>query len=176
MSEPTVRPVLQAEHGALGDLTVTAYRSVPGDDHISPSYEQTLRDVAARARDAVVLVAVDDDGTILGGVTYVPGRGPLAELERDGDAGIRMLAVSPAAHRRGVGGRLVEACITRARADGRSRIVLHTAASMTAAQALYVRFGFIRTPHLDGLVPAANLMAYTLDLRRRPARHEHKGS
>jgi len=164
VSEPTVRPVLQAEHGALGDLTVTAYRSVPGDDHISPSYEQTLRDVAARARDAVVLVAVDDDGTVLGGVTYVPGQGPLAELERDGDAGMRMLAVSPAARRRGVGRRLVEACIDRARADGCSRIVLHTAASMTAAQALYVRFGFVRAPHLDGLVPAANLMAYTLDL------------
>src|SRR6185437_3652177 len=127
-SEPTVRPVLPAEHGALGDLTVTAYRSVPGDDHISPSYEQTLRDVAARARDAVVLVAVDD-GTVLGGVTYVPGQGPLAELERDGDAGMRMLAVSPAARRRGVGRRLVEACIDRARADGCSRIVLHTAAS-----------------------------------------------
>jgi ribosomal protein S18 acetylase RimI-like enzyme len=162
----TVRPVLPAEYDALGDLTVTAYRSVPGDDHVSPSYEQTLRDVAARARDAVVLVAVDDDGTILGGVTYVPGQGPLAELERDGDAGMRMLAVSPAARGRGVGGRLVEACIDRARGDGRSRIVLHTAASMTAAQALYVRFGFVRAPHLDRLVPAANLMAYTLDLNR----------
>jgi len=89
---------------------------------------------------------------------------PPPELERDGDAGIRMLAVSPAAHRRGAGGSLVEACIARARADGRSRIVLHAAASMTAAQGLYARFGSIRPPHLDGLVPAANLLAYTLDL------------
>src|SRR6185437_10494941 len=80
--------------------------------------------------------------------------------------GIRMLAVSPSAHRRGVGRRLVEACIDRARADGRSRIVLHTAASMTAAQALYVGLGFVRAPHLDRLVPAAHLMAYTLDLHR----------
>ncbi|HEX5250067.1 MAG TPA: GNAT family N-acetyltransferase [Gaiellales bacterium] len=166
MTGLTVRPARPTEYDALGDLTVAAYRSVPGDDHISPSYEQTLRDVAARAHDAVVLAAVDDDGTILGGVTYVPGQGPLAELERDGDAGIRMLAVSPAAHRRGVGRNLVAACIARAGAEGRSRIVLHTAASMTAAQALYMRFGFVRAPHLDGLVPAANLMAYTLDLNR----------
>ena len=164
MSGLTVRPVVPAEYDALGDLVVAAYLSVPGDDHVSPSYEGTLRDVDARARDAVVLVAVDEADRLLGGVTYVPGAGPFAELERDGDAGIRMLAVSPAAHRRGVGRRLVEECIDRARADGRRRIVLHTAASMTAAQALYVRLGFARAPHLDGLVPAANLMAYTLDL------------
>ena len=166
MSELAVRPVMPAEYDALGDLIVAAYRSVPGDDHISPGYEQTLRDVAARARDAVVLVAVDDTGGLLGGVTYVPGQGRFAELERDGDAGIRMLAVSPEAHRRGVGRRLVDACIARARADGRDRIVLHTAASMSAAQALYMRLGFVRAPHLDDLVPAANLMAYTLDLDR----------
>jgi len=164
VSELAVRPVLAAEYDALGDLVVAAYRSVPGDDHISPSYEEALRDVGARARKAIVLVAVDEADGLLGGVTYVPGPGPFAELERDGDAGIRMLAVSPSAHRRGVGSRLVEACIDRARADGRGRIVLHTAASMTAAQALYVRLGFVRAPHLDGLVPAANLMAYSLDL------------
>ena len=46
----------------------------------------------------------------------------------------------------------------------RCRIVLHTATSMTAAQALYVTLGFVRAEHLDGLVPAANLKAYTLDL------------
>lgn len=159
-----MRPILPAEYDALGDVVIAAYRSVPGDDHISPGYEETLRDVGARARDAVVVVAVDDEAGLLGGVTYVPGPGPFAELERDSDAGIRMLAVSPSAQRRGVGRRLVEACIARARADGRSRIVLHTATSMTAAQALYVTLGFVRAEHLDGLVPAANLKAYTLDL------------
>jgi hypothetical protein len=46
-----------------------------------------------------VLVAVDADGGLLGDVTYVPGPGPLAELEEEGDAGIRMLAVSPAPRR-----------------------------------------------------------------------------
>ena len=167
MSEPTIRSVLPAEHDALGELTVAAYRSVPGDSSTSPAYETTLRDVAARARHAVVLVAVDADGGLLGGVTYVPGPGPLAELEDEGDAGIRMLAVAPSAHRRGVGRRLVESCIARARRDGRSRIVLHTAPSMTAAQALYGSMGFLRATHLDGLVPGASLMAYTLDLTAR---------
>jgi ribosomal protein S18 acetylase RimI-like enzyme len=164
MSELTIRPALPAEHAALGELTVAAYRAVPGDSSTSPSYETTLRDVAERARHAVVLVAVDTDGGLLGGVTYVPGQGPLAEFEHEGDAGIRMLAVAPAAHRRGVGRRLVESCIARAREDGRGRIVLHTAPSMTAAQTLYGSLGFVRAADLDGLVPGASLMAYTLDL------------
>ena len=164
MSGICVRPVLPAEQAALGELTVAAYRSVPGDAATSPAYEATLRDVAARVRDAVVLVAVDADGTLLGGVTYVPRPGPLAEFPDDDDAGIRMLAVSPAAQRGGVGRRLVEACIERARADGRRRIVLHTAPSMTAAQSLYGALGFVRAPDLDALVPAVSLMAYTLEL------------
>jgi ribosomal protein S18 acetylase RimI-like enzyme len=81
-----------------------------------------------------------------------------------------MLAVAPDARRGGVGRRLVEACIARAQADGLRRIVLHTAASMTAAQALYLGLGFVRAPRLDGLVPGASLMAYTLDLERVPPR------
>lgn len=164
MPEPTIRPVLPAEHDALGELTVAAYRSVPGDSSTSPSYETTLRDVAARARHAVVLVAVDAHGGLLGGVTYVPGPGPLAEFEDEGDAGIRMLAVAPSAHRRGVGRRLVETCISHARENGRSRIVLHTAPAMVAAQALYGSVGFVRAADLDGLVPEVSLMAFTLDL------------
>ncbi len=131
MPDVTVRPLLPAEHGEVGKLrerTVAAYRSVPGDAHTSSGYEGTLRDVGARARDAVGLVAVGNEGTL---------------LERDGGAGIRMLAVSPAAHRRGVGRAIVE----------------HTAPSMTAARGLYGTLSFARARHLDGLVPGAKLMA-----------------
>jgi hypothetical protein len=35
---------------------------------------------------------------------------------------------------------------------------------MTAAQTLYGSLGFVRAADLDGLVPGASLMAYTLDL------------
>ena len=101
----------------------------------SAGYEETLLDVAARARDAEVLVAVAADGSLLG-VTYVPGPGPYAEFSGADEAGIRMLAVSPAAQRLGVGRRLVVECIERAQAAGRARIVLHTTAAMTAAQLL----------------------------------------
>ena len=106
MPEITVRPVLPAEFAALGELTVAAYRAVPGGS-TSAGYQETLRDVATRAQDAVVLVAVAPDGALLGGVTYVPGPGPLRGVHGADEAGIRMLAVSPAAQRLASARRLV---------------------------------------------------------------------
>ncbi len=156
-----VRPVLPDEFAALGDLTVAAYRAVPGGS-TSAGYEETLRDVAARARDADVVVAVAPDGTLLGGVTYIPGPGPYAAFDGEDEAGIRMLAVSPAAQGQGLGRRLVSECIERAAAAGKARIVLHTTASMTAAQSLYAALGFERAPGRD-LDPSSrtHLIAYT---------------
>ncbi len=163
--EIVIRPVLPDEFAALGELTVAAYQAVPGGS-TSAGYEETLRDVAARAREAEVLVAVDADGRLLGGITYVPGPGPYAEFHGDDEAGIRMLAVSPAAQGAGVGRLLMSECIRRATAAGNARIVLHTTASMTAAQSLYATLGFERAPDRD-LVPSprTHLIAYTLDLR-----------
>lgn len=163
--EITIRPVLAAEFTALGVLTVAAYSAVPGGS-TSAGYEVTLRDVATRARDADVLVAVDADGTLLGGITYVSGPGPYAEFSGADEAGIRMLAVAPAAQRLGVGRGLVRECVARAEATGRARIVLHTTAAMTAAQSLYEALGFVRAPGRDARSsPRTHLIAYVLDLR-----------
>ncbi len=168
VSAITVRPVLPEEFAALGELTVAAYRAVPGGS-TSAGYEDTLRDVAARARDAVVLVATAADDALLGGITYVPGPGPYAEFDGNDEAGIRMLAVSPAAQGQGVGRRLVAECVGRARASGKTRVVLHTTAAMTAAQSLYAALGFVRTPSRDiASSPRTHLLAYVLALT--PAR------
>jgi ribosomal protein S18 acetylase RimI-like enzyme len=112
-----------------------------------------------------VIVAADEDGRILGGVTFVPGPGPLAEFDGPNESGMRMLAVDPAAQGRGVGRLLARACLDRARAIGRSRIVLHTTGAMTAAHALYRSLGFARTPELDIRTPGGTLLeAYVRDL------------
>jgi GNAT superfamily N-acetyltransferase len=91
-----------------------------------------------------VLVAVDTDGAILGTVTYIPGPGPLAESERDDEAGFRVLAVDPAAQGRGVGRALAEACVARARTAGRAGVAILTRPSMRAAHRLYESMGFVR--------------------------------
>ena len=161
----TVREVRPQEHEALAALTVAAYRALLGDD-LDLEYATELADVAGRAAQAEVLVAVDPaDARLLGGLTYIPGPGPMAWFDGPDEAGIRMLAVAPEAQGRGVGAALVAACMDRARAAGKSRVLLHTTAPMTVAHRLYQRAGFRRQPERDrtldgGLV----LLAYAADL------------
>lgn len=149
MTSLLVRPVRPEEHAALGELTVAAYATV-GLDAEDDDYAAELRDVAARVAGAEVLVARDDGGPLLGGVTYVPGpQSPLAEFTEPGAAGIRMLAVAAEARRRGVGEALTRACVERACAAGRAEVLLHSTDRMTAAHRLYRRLGFERVPSID---------------------------
>jgi ribosomal protein S18 acetylase RimI-like enzyme len=160
-----VREARPEEHALLGQLVVAAYRSLPEFDE--PGYEPELRDVERRAREAVVLVAVDDvDGAVLGCITYVPGLdSPWAELLEPGEAAIRMLAVDPAAQGRGAGTALTVACIERARDAGRTAIFLHSLPYMRAAQAIYARLGFSRRPDRDWEpAPGIRLLGFALAL------------
>ena len=157
-----VRDARPEEYARLGELVVAAYRSLPEFD--DPGYEPELRDVASRAREAVVLVAVDAVGDApLGCVTYVPGpESPWAELIEPGEAGIRMLAVDPGARGRGAGTALTRACLERARAEGRAAVVLHSLVYMRAAQAIYTRLGFARQPDRDWApVPGVHLLGFS---------------
>ena len=163
-AEVVVRLVRPDEYQAVGDLTVAAYATIDG---FAPGerYEGELRDVAGRTETAEVIVAADGEGRILGGVTFVPGLGPLAEFDGPDESGMRMLAVDPAAQGRGVGRLLAQTCIDRARATGRSRLVLHTTRAMAAAHRLYRGLGFARTPQRDVTTPGGLVLeAYVFEL------------
>jgi ribosomal protein S18 acetylase RimI-like enzyme len=144
----TIRPILPSDYPAIGRITLDAYEG--NRDDLDDEYRRELQDVAGRAGLCTVLVAVGHDGTPLGGVTYVPGPdNPMSELERDGEAGIRMLAVDPAAQGLGVGRALTLACIERARRDGRSGMALYTRPANVPSQRLYESLGFVRDPERD---------------------------
>lgn len=159
-----IRPVQPAEYHELGELTVDAYRAVHDPEDLN-AYAGELRNVADRAGHASVLVAVDTDGSVLGGVTYVPGpESPAAEFSMPDAAGIRTLAVRPRARGRGVGAALVNACIEEARAAGRAQVVLHSTRTMTAAHRLYRRLGFERDVSLDW-APVSDVLLQGFRLR-----------
>lgn len=162
----TVRGVRRHEYPALAALTVAAYAKLLGEALGGP-YLAELADVAARADVGEVLVAVDDTEGLLGGVTFLPGPGPLAFIGSTDEAAIRYLAVAPPAQGRGVGALLVGACVDRARRTGKARLSLHTTAAMTTAHRLYERLGFHREDGRDHQLESGPLLlAYVLELAR----------
>jgi len=143
-----IREARAEEYEALGEIGVLAYGALEGESDVG--YLPEVRNVVRRARTAPVLAAVEPDGTLLGSVTYVPGPdNPFAELERDDEAGFRMLAVAPWAQGRGVGRALVHEVLERARTEGRAGIAIYTRPSMRAAHHVYEALGFVRDAARD---------------------------
>lgn len=162
-AELEIREVRPAEYTALGALTIAAYEALYAGD-VDSGYAAELFDVARRAAESTVLVAVAD-GEIVGGLNYTSGPGTYwSGTGGDEEAGIRMLAVAPAAQGRGFGTALVDACVRRAEAENRSRLSLHTMETMTTAQRIYGRAGFKRAPGRDFQGETYRLIAYVLEL------------
>jgi predicted N-acetyltransferase YhbS len=158
-----VREVRPGECERAGQIVVAAYRALPG--HVEePDYEAELADVAARA--SSVVVAIDDDGEVVGCVTFVTDTtSDHAEFDDPAAAGFRMLGVDPARQGRGAGRALVGWCIDAARAAGKERIIIHSTPWMTTAHGMYGSFGFERRPDLDWLpVPDIPLWGFVLEL------------
>ncbi len=158
-----IREVRRDEYAPLGTLTIAAYETLY-DGPVSPGYAAELVDVARRAAESTVLVAVAG-GEIVGGVNYTSGPGTYwSAVDDEDEAGIRMLAVAPGAQGRGVGSALVGACVARATEEKRARVSLHTMEPMTTAHRIYERAGFKRAPDRDWEGDNYSLIAYVLDL------------
>lgn len=158
-----IRRAHPEELPVAGDVVLQAYLA---DGRLQPDdpYADHLRDAPGRARDSVVLVAVEGDA-VLGTVTWCPAGSSHREIGRDGEGEFRALGVLPEARGRGVGELLVRACLDLAREDGDRAVVLSSGDWMHAAHRLYERLGFVRLPERDWTpVPGISLLAYRLDL------------
>lgn len=158
-----VRPARDAEEvRRAGEVAEAAYVA---DDLAPEHYRLRLRDAQTRARDAVLLVAVDEGGEVVGTVTYVAPTSPYAEICRPDEAEVRMLGVLPDARGQRVAESLVVACAERARADGLRALALSTRPEMVAAARVYERLGFVRVRERDwSPVPEVWLLGMLLEL------------
>ena len=165
-----VRLARPEEYAQVGRVTAEAYRADglldPASLPVESGYEVQLADAARRAREAELWVAADEDGEIVGTVTWCPPGSPWRQLARRNDqAEFRMLSVAPAGRRRGVGRALVEACLARARRDQMTEMVIWSHPRMLGAHGLYARMGFERAYDLDGSpVPGVHLWGFRLTL------------
>ncbi|WP_395692535.1 GNAT family N-acetyltransferase [Nocardioides sp.] len=166
MSDPApgllVRRARPEDLDAVGDVTVAAYAefTTGPDDH----YVALLRDAARRDREAELWVA-ERAGEVLGTVTIALPGSPWREISTDDEGEFRMLAVSPAARRQGVGETLTAHALDRFRALGFTGVVLSSLAEMTAAHRVYERHGFRRAPERDwSPMPGVHLIAFVKEL------------
>ena len=158
-----VRPVRPEECAEAGRQTRAGFAAIFGEGDVE--YLDTVADVAGRCDRTTVLVAVDEDGLILGSITVelTTKLDPAQEMA-PGEAHLRMLGVAPAAQGRGAGRALLEGAATLARAAGKSRLTLGTLPEMAAARRLYEAMGF------EGGAPeehAPGRIHYSYELRLR---------
>ena len=158
----SVEPARPEDYDRIAELTVGVY--VDGR-LASEGYTPQLADVAGRASRAELLVVRDGQDRIVGSVALVLS-GDFGEVTAsDDEAAFRMLVVDPTAQGRGVGQALVTACLERARAAGKRRMVISTDPRMGSAHRLYERLGFTRLPERDwSPMPGTDLLVYTRDL------------
>ena len=164
-----VRDARDGEHEAIRELTLRAYREYAA--LMTPSAWAGLSAAVRSALDSTEqvarIVAAREGGTLVGSVLLYP---PAADAYAGATARaawpeVRLLAVAPEARGHGVGRRLMEECIRRARAAGAGELGLHTSVSMRAAIRLYTDMGFVRDPDRDFHPPGAELVeAYRLPL------------
>lgn len=168
-SDLVVRVARPDEFTTVGALTVAGYEAdgylTRPDGTYDARYASVIGDVAARAADSDVLVALDGE-RIVGTVTWCPHGSGFAELADQPHQGeFRTLAVDPAARGRGVGRALVEACVERARQAGLTEVLLCSLTEMAPAHRLYLSMGFARRPDLDwSPLPGVLLWGFVLAL------------
>ncbi|MEG9328841.1 GNAT family N-acetyltransferase [Salinimicrobium catena] len=149
-----VRNARSQEFPAIGQLMVRVYSQLEGFPQ-QPEYFAMLEnigEVTARPH-TELMVAVSAEGNIDGAVVYFSdmrsyGSGGSATAEKNA-SGFRLLAVAPEARGKGIGRRLTDACISKAREDKNEQLIIHSTEFMKVAWEMYERMGFRRSEDLD---------------------------
>lgn len=103
---------------------------------------------------------------IVAGVVIValPGS-PARRIAEPDEAEMHLLAVLSEYRGQGIGSKLIEAVVAKARAHGLARVVLWTQPTMQAAQRLYTAHGFVRRAERDAaLSPPKGRMLWVYEL------------
>ncbi|PPL18826.1 GNAT family N-acetyltransferase [Microterricola pindariensis] len=168
-SSLTIRPALDSEAAAIGQLTESAFLVGPyGHLPVSAERRAFSLDAAGRAASGTLLVALNADGALVGTASVLRAGTPYARRANAGEAEIRLLAVAPEARGAGIGDALMRASLEVALEWGATALVLDTGELNLTAQRLYERLGFEREAVIDGTGRAASLVVYRYPLQQSP--------
>jgi predicted N-acetyltransferase YhbS len=140
-----IRDARAADRAAIEAVTLAAYEqyAVALSAPRWEAYRQNIVATLAEVKPAAQIVA-EDGGALVGSVLLYPAGSAMGE-PGGGKAltltwpEVRLLAVAPAARGGGVGRRLMEECIRRARGAAAAALTLHTTDMMRVAMRLYER-------------------------------------
>ena len=136
-----IRAFQSADQAAVRRLILLGLQEHWGK--LDRSLNQDLNDIAKNYGNAVFLVAeLTMDCSIVGSGALVPQGEGVAEIVR--------MSVSKAMRRTGLGTRLLQALVDRARSMGLRRVILETTETWHEVIAFYQRFGFCITHYQDG--------------------------
>ena len=154
MTDCRIRDANGSDRAAIESVTLSAYQQYGAvmPPALWDGYRQNIVSTLAAVRPQTQIVA-EVDGRIVGSVLLYPAG---TEIVRPGGGSmtlalpeVRLLAVAPSARGKGIGVRLMDECVRRARESGAKALMLHTTDVMQTAMRLYVRMGFQRLPDLD---------------------------
>ncbi len=169
-----LRDAVPADRDAIVTVTLAAYQEYAAVmPELWERYRQNILATLAAVEPATQIVA-EQDGRVVGTVLLYPAGSLIADREAEPATRtypeVRLLAVPPAARRRGIGRALMQECLRRARESGAAVLTLHTTDIMRAAIRLYERMGFQRSPDLDfEPAPGVVVEGYRLPLDARSA-------
>lgn len=147
-----IREILAPEYEEASRVATEAfaeYEPVAGDRAWWPGWFRRVGNVEVRAKNAPVLVAVENRRVVGTIMLEVDQDGEGLMRSPDAPAHLRMLAVDMEYRRQGIGRQLALVAIDRARKTGRSGVSLYAAEYMMASHPLYESLGFERDTRHD---------------------------
>jgi putative acetyltransferase len=142
-----IRQIRQSDNPYIYDIVKTAMLSFGADPKKTVLRDESLQKMSEHygGEREIYFVAEDDNGEVLGGAGIKQlqgGNEDVCELQR--------MFLSPQAHGKGIGQKLMDLCIEKAKEFGYKIIYLESLTAMTKARKLYDRSGFRLIDHPMG--------------------------
>jgi len=150
---PAVRDFLPSDSAQVNALALRAFEQFRASYEDWPGFRAKIANMSAFANVGEIIVA-EIGGQIVGAVAYIGPGAPKAAFFRPDWSIMRMLVVAPDCRGRGVGRKLAQECLSRAKRDGASVFALHTSKLIQVALPMYQRMGFkwvSDTPSIHGV-------------------------